>query len=88
MRPLCHLHQRNQIKTEFTQLRIYFNVVCQVHIVKKGFYKTWTFDLPSQQYRYEMVYQTMHSSNKKISKALRHKLVEWIIEIQTCMNLQ
>ena len=35
--PLCHLHQRNNIKTKFTQLRIYFNVACQVHIfVKKA----------------------------------------------------
>ena len=27
-----------------------------------------------------MVYQTMHCSNKKISKALRQKLVEWIMK--------
>ena len=33
--PLCHLHQRNQIKMKFTQLRIYFNVVCQVHVFRK-----------------------------------------------------
>ena len=31
--PLCHIHQGKQIKTNFTQLRIYFNVACQVHIV-------------------------------------------------------
>ena len=59
--PLCHLHQRKQIKTKFTQLRIYFNVSDQVHIIKKhGFYKTWTFDCSSPQYSGEMVYQTMH----------------------------
>ena len=28
--PLYHIHQRNQIKTKFVQLSIYFNVVCQV----------------------------------------------------------
>ena len=27
-----------------------------------------------------MVYQTMHFSNKKVSKALRQKLVEWIMK--------
>ena len=27
---------------------------------KKGFYKTWTFDLTSQKYLSEMVYQNMH----------------------------
>ena len=35
--PLCNIHQRNQIKTKFTPLMIYFNVVCQVHIVGGGF---------------------------------------------------
>ena len=33
---LCHIHQRNQIKTKLTQLRIYFNVACQVNITKKA----------------------------------------------------
>ena len=33
--PLCHLHQRKQIKMELTQLTIYFNVEVQVHIVQK-----------------------------------------------------
>ena len=28
--PLCHLHQRNKIKTKFMLLNIYLNVVCQV----------------------------------------------------------
>ena len=37
--PLCHLYQRNNIKKKFMQFRIYFNVACQVHIAKKGFYK-------------------------------------------------
>ena len=32
--PLRHLHQIKQIKTKFTQLRIYLNVACQVHIVE------------------------------------------------------
>ena len=39
--PLCRFHQRKHIKTKFILLRIYFNVSCQVHTVKKkGFYKT------------------------------------------------
>ena len=39
----------------------------------------WTFDCSSPKYRGEMVYQTIHFS-KKNSKALRHKLVEWIMK--------
>ena len=34
------------------------NAYCQ----KKGFYKTWTFDFSSPQYRGEIFYQTMHCS--------------------------
>ena len=34
--PLCNIHQRKQVKTKFTQLRIYFNVAGQVTIVKKA----------------------------------------------------
>ena len=78
--PLCHLHQIKQIKTKFTQLRIYLNVAGQVNIVKKGFYKTWTFDRSSRKYRGLMVYQTMHCSNKKVCKELRQKLVDWIMK--------
>ena len=37
--PLCYLYQRKHIKTKFTQLRIYFNVACQVHIVGKRLLK-------------------------------------------------
>ena len=33
--PLCHLNQRKNIKNNFTQLMIYFNVACQVHIFEK-----------------------------------------------------
>ena len=33
--PLCHLHQGKNIKNKFTQLRVYFNVAGQVHIVPK-----------------------------------------------------
>ena len=63
--PLCHLHLRKQIKTNFTQLRIYFNIACRVHIFeKKGFHKTWAFDCSISRYRVEIVYQTMHRSNK------------------------
>ena len=70
--PLCQLHQRKQIKMKFLSIRIYFNVVWQVHIVaKKVFYKTCTFDCSRPQYRGQMVCQTMHCSNKTISKALR-----------------
>ena len=77
--PLCHIHQRKQIKTKFIQLSIYFNLVGQVHIVKKGFYKTWTFDRSSPQCSGEMVYQTMHCLKKK-TKAWRQKLVECIMK--------
>ena len=34
--PLCHLHQRKQIKMKFRQFRFYFTVVCQENIVKKA----------------------------------------------------
>ena len=62
------------------QLIIYFNVVCQVHFFeKKGFYKMWTFDCSNLQYRGKIVYQTMHCW-KKVSKAMRQKLVEWMIK--------
>ena len=33
--PLCHLHQRKQIKIKLMQFRIYFNVAGQVYIVNK-----------------------------------------------------
>ena len=49
-------------------------------IENRGFYKTWTFYCSSPQYIDEMVYQTMHCSNKKIRKALRQKLVGWIMK--------
>ena len=62
---LCHLHQRKLIKTKFNQLRIYFNGLCQVHYVEKIFFKTWTFDCSSPQYRDGMVYKTVHCPRKK-----------------------
>ena len=78
--PLCRLHQRKQIKTKLIQFRIYSHVVFQVHIVrKKGFYKTWTFDCLSPKYRGEMVCKNMRCQTKKVSKALRQKLVKWIM---------
>ena len=46
---------------------------------KMVFYKTYTFDCSNPQYRGEMVYQSMHSLENNISKALRNKLVEWIM---------
>ena len=79
--PFFHLHQRKQIKIKLMQLRIYFNVAGQVHITNKNsFYKTWTFDRSSQKYIGEMVYQTMHCQNKKVSKSLRQELVDWIMK--------
>ena len=66
--PLCHLHQRNQIKTKFTQLSIYFDVACQLYTVKKVFYKTWSFDYSIPQYRGEMVYQNMNFQTKKFAR--------------------
>ena len=76
--PLCHLHQRNKIKTKFTILIIYFNVACQVNIVgKRGFYKTWTFYCSIPQHRDEMVYQTMHCSNKKSYQGIETE-ISWV----------
>ena len=49
-------------------------------ILKKCFYKTWTFSSSSPQYRGGMVYQIMYCLNKKVSKALKQKLVEWIMK--------
>ena len=69
-----------KIKTKFMQLRIYSNVAGQVHIVKKGFYQTWTFNCSSPQYSSEMVYQTMHCLGGVVSKALRQEIVDWIIK--------
>ena len=64
--PLCQLHKKKETKMKFTQFRIYFNVARQVHIVReKGCYKTWKLGCSSPQYRGEMVYQTMHCSNRK-----------------------
>ena len=31
--PLCHLHQRKQMKMKFIQFKIYFNLDDQAHIV-------------------------------------------------------
>ena len=47
---------------------------------ENGFYRTWKFDCSIPQYRVEMVYQIMHLSKKIFSKALRQKLVEWIMK--------
>ena len=35
-----------------------------------------------------MVYQTMHFSNKKVSKALKQKLVEWIMKNSNALEYQ
>ena len=40
----------------------------------------WTFDRSSQKYISEMVYQTMHCENQKISKALRKETVYCIMK--------
>ena len=37
-------------------------------ILKKVFYKMWTFDCSSPQYKGEMVYQTMHCPKKKFAR--------------------
>ena len=78
--PLCHLHQRKQIKMKFMQLRIYFNVACKMHIiVKKASTKHghWI----AQFYNTELKCLSNHELfEKKVSKALRQKLVEWIME--------
>ena len=79
--PLCNLYQGKKIKTKFTQLRMHFNVVYQVHIAKeKRLPQMWTCDFSSPKYRGDMVYQTMHRLEKKNSKASRQKLVKWRIQ--------
>ena len=76
--PLCNIQQRKNIKTKFTQIRIYLNVSCQVHIIEnKGSYKTWKFDCSSTKYRNEMVYQTMHCSKKKKLKSIETE-ISWV----------
>ena len=40
----------------------------------KGFYKMWKFDCPSQLYRGEMVYRTMHCTNKKTYQGIETEI--------------
>ena len=78
--PFCHLHERNQIKNKFTQLRIYFNVACQVHIVKKRA-STKRGHLIAQVYNTEVKWSIRPCIVRiYFSKALKQKLVEWILK--------
>ena len=55
--------------------------ISSVYRQQKSFYKMWTFDRSNQKYSSEMVYQTMHCYNKKkVSKALRKEIVDWILK--------
>ena len=77
--PLCHLNQRKHIKTKFTQLRIQLNVACQVHIVggKKLLQNLEIWFIKSKIQRWNGI--SNHAlSEKKVSKTLRQKLVDWI----------
>ena len=78
---LCHLHQRNHTKTKFKQFRIYFNVSCQVHIVEKRA-STKHVNLIAQFHNTEVKWSIKPCllQTKKVSKALRQKLVEWIMK--------
>ena len=63
------------------QLRIYFNVLCQVHIVgEKSLYKTLTFIDQVHNIEVKWSIKPCIVLTKKVSKALRHKLVEWIMK--------
>ena len=75
--PLCHLHQRKQIKTKFTQSRIYFNVEGQVHIVKRKD-STECEHLIAQFHNVAVKWSIKPCIvwKKQFSKALRQKLVE------------
>ena len=79
--PLCNLHQRNHIKTKFTQVRIYFNVSGQVHIVEKKA-STKRGNLIDQVHNTEVKWSIKPCIvwTKKVSKALRQKLVEWTMK--------
>ena len=79
--PLCHLHKRKQIKTELTQLKIYFNVAGQVNIVKKkastkqGHLISQVHNTAVTWYIKPWIFRT-----KQVSKASRQKLVEWTMK--------
>ena len=79
--PLCNIHQRKQIKMKFTQLRIYFNVVCQVNIVKNKASKE-RGHLISKVHNTEVKWSTKSFifRTKKVSKELRQNLVGWIMK--------
>ena len=78
---LCHLHQRNQIKMKFTQLRNYFNVVYQVHIIEEKA-STKRGHLIAQFHNTEVKWSINPCIvlTKKVIKALWQKAVEWIMK--------
>ena len=78
--PLCHLHQIKEIKTKFTQLSIYFNVAVQVHIVKKASTKRGYLIAQVHNAAVKWSVKLCIVQTKKVSKALRQKLVEWIMK--------
>ena len=87
--PLCHPHQRKHIKTELTKLIIYLNVACQVHIAKK-MASTKRGHLIAQVHNTAMKWSIKPCivRTTKDSKALRQKLVEWMMKNKMCVNIQ
>ena len=79
--PLCHLHQRKQIKMKLMLFRIYFNVAGQVHIVKKTA-STKRGHLIAQVKNTAVKWSIKPSifRTKKVSKALRQEIVDWIMK--------
>ena len=68
------------------QLRIYFNVADQVHIIEKND-STKRGHLISQVHNTEMKWSIKPCivRTKKVSKALKQKLVEWIMKKFKCV---
>ena len=80
--PLCHIHQRKQVKKKFKQCRIYFNVAVQVHIVREKKTSTKLGHLISQ-FHNTKVRQSVKPCifrRKIIRKASGQKLLEWTMK--------
>ena len=79
--PLYYTHQRNQIKTNLTQLGIYLDISCQVNIAKKAPTKLGHFIAQVHNIEAKWSIKPCIFRTKNVSKALRQKLVEWIMKI-------
>ena len=80
--PLCHIHQRKKIKSKFSQFRIYFKVAGQVHIINKKKASTKHGHLIAQVKNTSVIWPIKPRivRTKKISKASRQEIVDWIMK--------